>query len=64
MFAAATFHRAARAIAAGASALLLTGCLLSPGAFTSQLDLRKDGTFAYSYDPAGNRLKIVLAAGA
>ena len=50
MFAAATFQRAARAIAAGASALLLTGCLLSPGAFTSQLDLRKDGTFAYSYE--------------
>ena len=50
MFANATFHRAVRAIAAGASALLLTGCLLSPGAFTSQLDLRKDGTFAYSYE--------------
>ena len=35
---------------AGASALMLSGCLLSPGQFTSQLELMKDGSFAYSYD--------------
>ncbi len=32
-----------------ALALLLGGCLLSPGSFTSQLDLRKSGSFAFSY---------------
>ena len=35
---------------AGASALMLSGCLFTPGAFTSELQLMKDGTFAYSYD--------------
>ncbi|WP_338466372.1 hypothetical protein RXV95_12495 [Novosphingobium sp. ZN18A2] len=30
-------------------ALLLAGCLLMPGKFTSGLDLRKDGTFSFSY---------------
>lgn len=35
-------------IAAGFS-LLLAGCLLSAGKFTSSLDLRKDGRFTYSY---------------
>lgn len=30
--------------------LLLTGCLLSPGKFTSQLMLMKDGSFSYSYN--------------
>lgn len=29
--------------------LLLTGCLLSPGKFTSALDVRKDGRFTFSY---------------
>ena len=29
--------------------LLLTGCLLSPGKFASQLLLMKDGSFSYSY---------------
>ena len=29
--------------------LLLTGCFLSPGKFTSELQLMNDGTFAYSY---------------
>ena len=29
--------------------LLLTGCLLSPGKFVSQLELMKDGNFTYSY---------------
>lgn len=35
---------------AAASSLALTGCLLSPGAFTSELQLMKDGSFTYSYD--------------
>lgn len=35
---------------AGASALMLSGCFLSPGQFTSELTLMKDGSFAYSYD--------------
>jgi hypothetical protein len=30
--------------------LLLTGCFLTPGSFTSSLDLRKDGTFTYIYN--------------
>lgn len=29
--------------------LLLTGCFMSPGKFQSQLQLMKDGSFAYSY---------------
>lgn len=29
---------------------LLAGCLLTPGKFTSRLELRKAGTFSYSYD--------------
>ena len=29
--------------------LLLTGCFLSPGKFTSALDLRKDGAFTFTY---------------
>ena len=29
--------------------LLLTGCLISPGKFASQLELMKDGSFSYSY---------------
>ena len=35
---------------AAASSLALTGCLLSPGTFTSEMQLMKDGSFAYSYD--------------
>lgn len=41
-----------RAFAAGALAVLalaLSGCLLSPGKFTSRLELRSDRTFAYLY---------------
>ncbi|RIV81267.1 hypothetical protein [Pelagerythrobacter aerophilus] len=45
-----TIRRTAIAGFACAAALLLTGCLLSPGRFTSQLELRKSGTFVYSYD--------------
>ncbi len=40
-----------RAVAlAGASALMVSGCFLSPGQFTSQLELMRDGSFAYTYD--------------
>lgn len=35
---------------AGASALMLSGCLLSPGQFTSELTLLQDGSFSYNYD--------------
>lgn len=38
-----------RLIAALAIPLLLTGCLLSPGKFTSNLDLRRDGSFTFTY---------------
>ena len=44
-----TLRRAAAA-ALAASALLLAGCLLTPGKFTSELTLRKGGQFAYVYD--------------
>jgi hypothetical protein len=30
-------------------ALLLSGCFLAPGQFTSSLDIRKDGTFTFAY---------------
>lgn len=36
-------------IVAGGLALLLAGCLLLPGKFASDLDLRKDGTFTFNY---------------
>lgn len=45
-----SINRRSAGILAAAMALLLTGCLLSPGKFTSQLDLRNGGSFAYSYD--------------
>jgi len=45
-----SINRLGAGIVAAAMALLLTGCLLSPGKFTSQLDLRNGGSFAYSYD--------------
>lgn len=38
-----------RLIAALAAPLLLTGCLLSPGKFTSALDLKRDGSFSFTY---------------
>lgn len=41
--------RFARVCAAIAPLLLLTSCLLSPGKFTSSLDIRKNGAFTYSY---------------
>jgi hypothetical protein len=38
-----------RIVAALALTLALTACFYGPGAFTSTLDLRKDGTFAFAY---------------
>ncbi|MGV3511470.1 MAG: hypothetical protein ACO1OX_05645 [Novosphingobium sp.] len=35
--------------AATLATLLLAGCLLLPGRFTSAIDLRKDGTFSFAY---------------
>jgi hypothetical protein len=43
------FKQIRGAALAGASALMLTGCLLSPGKFTSELALMKDGSFSYDY---------------
>ena len=43
----------ARRVAAtlvAAATLLLSGCFVSPGSFTSGIDLRKDGRFSYSYN--------------
>lgn len=40
---------ALRTLAAGALVLLLAACILAPGKFTSQLDLRKDRTFTFRY---------------
>lgn len=34
---------------AAAATLLLSACLISPGKFSSTIDLRKNGTFAYGY---------------
>ena len=33
----------------GAVTLVLAGCMLMPGKFTSALDIRKDGRFTYTY---------------
>lgn len=38
-----------RILAALAAPLLLTGCLLSPGKFGSTLDLKRDGSFTFTY---------------
>lgn len=42
--------RLAGAALLATSALALSGCLLSPGTFASELHLMKDGNFSYSYD--------------
>lgn len=42
-------RRAAGAMAAFIGALLLAACMLTPGRFTSELDVRKDGRFSFSY---------------
>jgi hypothetical protein len=38
-----------RALVILASPILLSGCFLAPGQFTSSLDIRKDGTFTFAY---------------
>jgi hypothetical protein len=43
-------RRLVPALVVTALALLLTACLLTPGKFTSRLELRKAGTFSFSYD--------------
>ena len=49
-----TFRRRLRrsfiAAFACTASLLLSGCFLSPGEFTSRLELNRNGTFAFSYD--------------
>jgi hypothetical protein len=35
---------------AAAAALALSACIVAPGKFVSTFDLRKDGTFTFSYD--------------
>jgi hypothetical protein len=41
---------AAAAVVAISTALALTACILSPGQFTSTFEVRRDGTFTYSYN--------------
>jgi hypothetical protein len=41
--------RAVRAIGTIALCLLIAGCLLLPGKFTSELTVKRDGTFAFTY---------------
>lgn len=55
-----TPHRAriARALAVTALALLAAACILAPGRFTSQLDVRKDRAFSFRY--TGEILMIPL----
>ncbi len=43
-------RRLAAAALTGGLAMLLAGCLLTPGKFVSSLDLRKGGAFTYKYD--------------
>ncbi|TCJ39031.1 hypothetical protein E0504_12145 [Parafrankia sp. BMG5.11] len=43
-------RRFAAAAITAAAALLLAGCLLTPGKFASTLDIRKGGAFTYTYD--------------
>lgn len=45
-----TGRRWAGALIAVALGLILTGCVLTAGKFTSALDLRRNGTFTYSYN--------------
>lgn len=49
MTAPATLRRLAAAGMAAALSLLLAACLVTPGKFLATLDLRKDGTFTYTY---------------
>ncbi|MBD3729471.1 MAG: hypothetical protein IE933_07170 [Sphingomonadales bacterium] len=45
-----TLRRLAMGAFAGAMALLLSGCMLMPGKFVSEMVLLKGGTFSYSYE--------------
>lgn len=42
-------RRVGTALAIVGGLILLAGCVLLPGKFTSDLDLRKDGTFSFAY---------------
>ena len=42
--------RAAAAVVAFGAALALSACIVAPGKFESVLDLRRDGSFTFSYD--------------
>ena len=44
-----TARRLAATLVAAAT-LLLSACFVSPGSFTSSIDLRKDGRFSYAYN--------------
>ena len=39
----------AKVVAAAVLCLLAAGCLLLPGKFTSELTVKRDGTFAFTY---------------
>lgn len=39
-----------RGLVAGGLAMLITGCMLAPGKFVSEMVLLRDGTFTYSYE--------------
>ena len=41
---------AAAAALAAAGALALSACIVSPGKFEAAFDLRRDGTFTFTYD--------------
>ena len=43
------FKRFWRAVTPAVACLALAGCFLQPGKFNSALDLRKDGTFTFTY---------------
>ena len=44
-----SYRRFAAAALVATFSLLLSACLISPGKFSSALDIRKDGRFSYSY---------------
>lgn len=54
-------QRARRALVVAGLALLVSACLLTPGRFGSQLELRKNGKFSFSY--TGEILMIPLMEG-
>ena len=55
-------RRIAAALTAAAMLLVLAGCMVLPGRFTSDLALRKDGTFTFHYK--GEIILAALAQGA